>query len=63
MFNKFQKINTNKFGSHTVNYGAGLTPTMESGLTTAIPIWELLKITEKEYDLAYKNVIIEKKEE
>jgi hypothetical protein len=35
---------------------------MESGLKTAIPIWDLLKITEKEYDLAYKTPIIETKE-
>jgi hypothetical protein len=36
---------------------------MESGLTSAIPIWDLLNITEKEYDLAYKTPIIEKKDE
>jgi hypothetical protein len=45
MYNKFQKTNTNKFGSNKTN-PAGLTPTMVEGLTTAIPIWELLKITE-----------------
>jgi hypothetical protein len=36
---------------------------MEAGLSSAIPIWELLKITEEQYDLLYKTPIIEKKDE
>jgi hypothetical protein len=64
MYNKLSsQSNKSKFGSQkNINYGAQLTPIMESGLKTAIPIWDLLKITEKEYDLAYKTPIIETKE-
>ena len=62
MYNKFQKTNTNKFGSNKTN-PAGLTPTMVEGLTTAIPIWELLKITEEKYNELYKTPIIEQKVE
>jgi hypothetical protein len=61
MFNKFQKTNPNKFGSNKINSISGLTPTMEQGLSTAIPIWELLNITEKKYDELYKTPIIEHK--
>jgi hypothetical protein len=63
MYNKFQKTNTNKFGSNKINSISGLTPTMEQGLSTAIPIWELLNITEKQYDLLYKTPIIDQKNE
>jgi hypothetical protein len=62
MYNKFQKTKTNKFGSNKIN-PAGLTPTMVEGLTTAIPIWELLKITEEKYNELYKTPIIEQKVE
>ena len=62
MYNKFQKTKTNKFGSNKTN-PAGLTPSMQAGLSTAIPIWELLKITEEQYDLLYKTPIIENKNE
>ena len=48
MYNKFQKTNISKFGAQNINYGSGLTPIMVSGLATAIPIWELLKITEEQ---------------
>jgi hypothetical protein len=63
MYNKFQKTNTNKFGSNKISPISGLTPTMELGLSTAIPIWELLNITEKQYDELYKTPIIEQKDE
>jgi len=62
MYNKFQKTNTNKFGSNKTN-PAGLTPTMVEGLISAIPIWELLKITEEKYNELYKTPIIEQKVE
>jgi hypothetical protein len=63
MYNKFQKTNINKFGSNKINPISGLTPIMEHGLSNAIPIWEMLKITEKQYDLLYKTPIIEQKDE
>jgi hypothetical protein len=64
MHNKFQTTNKSKFGSQNVSSSTtGLTAIMESGLTSAIPIWDLLNITEKEYDLAYKTPIIEKKDD
>jgi hypothetical protein len=34
--------------------GGGLTPTMISGVGSAVPIWELLNITEAQYLLDYK---------
>ena len=59
MFNKFSKSNISKLGSQNVNLATGLTPIMESGLSSAIPIWELLKITEEEYNSKYKTPIID----
>jgi hypothetical protein len=32
---------------------------MEAGLTTAIPIWQLLNITEEQYDTLYKTPIVD----
>jgi hypothetical protein len=46
-FNKFSKSNVTKFGSQNVSPISGLTPVMQAGLTTAIPIWQLLSITEE----------------
>jgi hypothetical protein len=63
MYNKFQKTNTkNKFGSNKIN-SAGLTADMKAGFVTAIPIWELLNITEEKYNELYKTKIIEQKDE
>jgi hypothetical protein len=64
MFNKLSSQNNkSKFGSQNISYASGFTPVMEAGLSSAIPIWELLKITEEQYDLLYKTPIIEKKDE
>jgi hypothetical protein len=57
MYNKFSKSNVNKFGSQNINPISGLTPSMENGLITAIPIWQLLNITEEQYDKLYKTPI------
>jgi hypothetical protein len=57
MYNKFSISNVNKFGSQNISPISGLTPTMEEGLTTAIPIWQLLNITEEQYDKLYKTPI------
>ena len=59
MYNKFSKSNISKLGSQNVNLATGLTPIMESGLSSAIPIWELLKITEEEYISKFKSPIID----
>ena len=59
MYNKFSKSNISKLGSQNVNLATGLTPIMESGLSSAIPIWELLKITEEEYNSKFKSPIID----
>jgi hypothetical protein len=56
MYNKFSKSNVNKFGSQNIS---GLTPTMEEALITAIPIWQLLNITEEQYDKLYKTPIVD----
>jgi hypothetical protein len=58
-FNKFSKSNVTKFGSQNINPISGLTPVMEEGLTTAIPIWQLLNITEEQYDKLYKTPIVD----
>jgi hypothetical protein len=59
MYNKFQKSNITKFGSQNISPISGLTPVMEAGLKTAIPIWELLNITEEQYDKLYKTPIVD----
>jgi hypothetical protein len=60
MYNKFSKSNVNKFGSQTnISPTSGLTAEMEKGLTTAIPIWQLLNITEEQYDKLYKTPIVD----
>jgi hypothetical protein len=58
-FNKFSKSNITKFGSQNISPIAGLTPTMVEGLATAIPIWQLLKITEEQYDKLYRTPIVD----
>jgi hypothetical protein len=58
MYNKFSKSNVNKFGSQNINPISGLTKCMENGLITAIPIWQLLNITEEQYDKLYKTPIV-----
>jgi hypothetical protein len=58
-YNKFSKSNVNKFGSQNISPISGLTPSMEEGLNTAISIWELLNITEEQYDKLYKTPIVD----
>jgi hypothetical protein len=58
-YNKFQKSNITKFGSQNISPISGLTPSMEAGLLTAVPIWQLLNITEEEYDKLYKTPIVD----
>jgi hypothetical protein len=53
-YNKFSKSNVSKLGSEIIRNGGGLTPTMERGVMTAIPIWEMLNITEEQYELDYQ---------
>jgi hypothetical protein len=59
MYNKFSKSNVNKFGSQNISPISGLSPSMEKGLTTAIPIWQLLSITEEQYNMLYKTSIVD----
>jgi hypothetical protein len=59
MYNKFSKSNVTKFGSQNISPTSGLTAVMEEGLITAIPIWELLKITEEQYDKLYKTPVVD----
>jgi hypothetical protein len=54
MYNKFSKSNSSKLGSEIIQNGGGLTPTMERGVINAIPIWELLNLTEEQYQLDYE---------
>ena len=48
MYNKFSRSNVSKLGTEIARSG-GLTPTMATGAMTAIPIWEMLSITEEQY--------------
>jgi hypothetical protein len=56
MYNKFKKTTVSKLGNQSINH-SGLTPMMQSGLSSAIPIWELLKITEEEYIAKYQTPV------
>ena len=61
-YNKFAKSNTSKLGFEIARSG-GLTPTMATGAMTAIPIWDLLSITEEQYLLDYEYKAFVKNEE
>jgi ketopantoate hydroxymethyltransferase len=63
MYNKFSKSNVSKLGSKIIRNGGGLTPTMEMGVMTAIPIWDMLGITESQYQLDYEYKAFQKNEE
>ena len=53
MYNKFSKNTSSKLGTEIARSG-GLTPTMATGAVTAIPIWEMLSITEEQYVEQYE---------
>jgi ketopantoate hydroxymethyltransferase len=63
MYNKFSKSNVSKLGSEIIRNGGGLTPTMEMGVMNAIPIWDMLGITEQQYQLDYEYKAFVKNEE
>jgi hypothetical protein len=63
MYNKFNKSNVSKLGSEIIRNGGGLTPTMETGVMNAIPIWDMLNITEEQYQLDYDFKAFVKSEE
>ena len=48
LYNKFSKNTSSKLGTEIARSG-GLTPTMATGAVTAIPIWQMLSITEEQY--------------
>jgi hypothetical protein len=62
-YNKFSKSNVSKLGSEIIRNGGGLTPIMERGVMTAIPIWDMLGITEAQYELNYQYKEFVKNEE
>ncbi len=53
-YNKFSKSNVSKLGSEIIRNGGGLTQTMQRGVMNAIPIWDMLGITESQYQLDYE---------
>ncbi len=63
MYNKFSKSNVSKLGSEIIRNSSGLTPTMEAGVMNAIPIWQMLNITESQYELDYQYKEFVKNEE
>ena len=52
-YNKFSKNTSSKLGTQIAHSG-GLTPTMATGAMSAVPIWELLGITEDQYLAEYE---------
>jgi hypothetical protein len=62
-YNKFSKSNVSKLGSEIIRNGGGLTTTMEAGVMNAIPIWQMLNITEEQYQLDYEYKEFVKNEE
>jgi hypothetical protein len=62
-YNKFSKSNVSKLGAEIIRNGGGLTETMQRGVMTAIPIWDLLNITEEAYILDYEYKEFVKNEE
>ena len=62
-YNKFSKSNVSKLGSEIIRNGGGLTPIMEMGVMTAIPIWDMLGITESQYEIDYQYKEFVKNEE
>jgi hypothetical protein len=58
-YNKFAKSNIIEFGTQNISTISGLTPSMEEGLATAIPIWQLSNITGQQYDKLYKTTVVD----
>jgi hypothetical protein len=52
MYNKFSRPNVSKLGREIIRAG-GLTKIMEIGVMDAIPIWEMLGLSEDEYNDKY----------
>ena len=50
--NKFQHNSNSKLGMELKN-SANLTNIMKAGISTAIPIWQMLGLTEEEYNEKY----------
>jgi hypothetical protein len=53
MYEKFSKSNVSKLGREIIRAG-GLSPLMEMGVLTAIPTWEMLGLSEGEYNEKYR---------
>ena len=62
LYNKFVKSNVSKLGFEIARSG-GLTQIMQEGAVSAIPIWDLLNITEEQYMLDYEYKAFVKNEE
>ena len=63
MYNKFSKSSDSKLGHEIIRNGGGLTPIMEHGALSAIPIWQILNLTEEQYKLDYEYKEFVKREE
>ena len=61
-YNKFVKSNVSKLGFEIARSG-GLTQIMTQGAIDAIPVWEMLNITEEQYLLDYEYKAFVKNEE
>jgi len=53
-YNKFHANQTSKLGAEIRN-ASNLSNIMKAGLSGAIPIWEMLNLTEEEYNIQYNT--------
>ena len=53
-YNKFQYSKNSKFGAE-LRQSSNLTNIMKAGISSAIPIWEMLNMSEEDYNLQYHN--------
>jgi len=54
-FNKFQGSKSSKFGNE-IRQSSNLTNIMRAGISSAIPIWEMLNMSEDDYNLQYHKI-------
>ena len=53
-YNKFQYSTNSKFGAE-IRASSNLTNIMRAGISSAIPIYEMLNMSEEDYNLQYHN--------
>ena len=54
-YNKFQDSKNSKFGND-LRASSNLTNIMRAGISSAIPIWQMLNMSEEDYNLQYHKI-------